>query len=213
MSEAQRNKLSEKLEALGCFKTLHVREAFDSVPREAFAPESLKADSYRNLPLTLPSGGIMTHPYIFAFMLDQLYLRKGNRVLLRDGGSGWEAALVASLVSSETEGIVISNRQLVFALEPSEETKMRAGERARAFGIGERIVFFTEEKLAASQGPFDRILSVRKTSHEIISSWKEILSIGGRIVAPAGESIVVLQKNGPDDFEEKKFFGFFFSGD
>ena len=152
----------------------------------------------------------MTHPYIFAFMLDQLYLRKGNRVLLYDGGSGWEAATIAALVCPETEGAA-PQRQLVFALEPSEETKEKATERARAFGAAGGIVFFTEESLAGSQGPFERIASVKKIPTETLSSWKEMLSIGGRIVAPQGESIFVLQKNGPDDFEEKKFFGFHFA--
>lgn len=207
---AAAEKLSDKLERLGCFRTLHVREAFRAVPREAFASDALAEDAHRNAPLPLPSGGTLTHPYIFAFILDQLYLRKGNRVLLVDGGSGWEASLVAALVCPEAEG-AMPRRQLVFALEPSEEAKSYASEKARAAGASGGIVFFTEEKLAASQGPFERIASVRKVSPETLSAWKEMLSIGGRIVAPQGESIVVLQKDGPDDFEEKKFFGFHFA--
>lgn len=209
MTEIPARKLSEKLEELGCFRSLHVREAFEAVPRAAFAPEELNDKIYRNFPLQLPFG-VMTHPYIFVFMLDEAYLCRGNKVLLIDEGSGWEASLIAELVHAGTE-VPLSKRQLVFALESSEEAKHYASSRARAFGSGDRIVFFTEKSLIASQGPFERIMSIERADAKTLAAWKEMLSIGGRIVTPVGESILVLQKNGPDDFEEKRFFGFHFS--
>ena len=52
--------------------------------------------------------------------------------------------------------------------------------------------------------PFDRIIAAA-TAEVIPSAWKEQVRIGGRIVAPVGQSIVVTDKIGKDKFSQKEF--------
>ena len=59
------------------------------------------------------------------------------------------------------------------------------------------------------EAPFDRIIAAASGT-EIPQAWKDQLKVGGRIAAPVGEYIVVLDKIGEDEFREKKHFGFVF---
>jgi protein-L-isoaspartate O-methyltransferase len=40
--------------------------------------------------------------------------------------------------------------------------------------------------------------------------WKSQLAVGGRIIAPVGEDLVVLEKTAPEEFTERRFHGFKF---
>ena len=60
------------------------------------------------------------------------------------------------------------------------------------------------------ESPFDKII-VSVTNEKIPAAWKEQVRIGGRIVAPVRESIVVLEKTGPNSFTRRQYFGFDFT--
>lgn len=207
---SENNRLIRKLEALGYLRDIHVREAFAAVPRGAFVPPSLLFDAYRNIPLVLPDGGMLSQPIIFSFILDQSFLQQGNRVLFFDTGAGWEANVIASLVSLPPE--IPGTDCLVFAVEPDNERIATAKMHSEQFPfLGPRILeFFPEDAAVLQYAPFDRIISIRKTKEGIPDRWRELLAIGGRIVMPLDEHIIVLEKKSPGVFEEKKFFGFHF---
>jgi protein-L-isoaspartate(D-aspartate) O-methyltransferase len=56
---------------------------------------------------------------------------------------------------------------------------------------------------------FDKILS-GASAEALPEIWKQELKIGGRIVAPVENSIVVLTKKSQAEFEEKSYYGFRF---
>ena len=201
-------KLLKELEELGCLESPGVREAFLKIPRSAFAPGLLAEDSARNVPLMLPCGATLSAPYIFAFVLAKAQVEKGNKVFLFDAGSGWEAAVIAALAGASS----LSRKPVVFAREPSEETRQKAGERARAFPENRAIAFFSDESLALSEAPFDRIIALQKPGSGVLDSWKRMVSTGGRIVAPQGENLIVLESLPNGKWEERRFFGMHFSG-
>src|SRR2546428_5522372 len=75
-----------------------VRAAFLAVPREAFVRPEDRAAGYQDVPLPIGSGQTISAPSMIAIMLEEAQLRPGERVLEFGTGSGYHAALLASLV-------------------------------------------------------------------------------------------------------------------
>lgn len=59
------------------------------------------------------------------------------------------------------------------------------------------------------KSPYDKIIA-SASGEDIPKEWKEQLSIGGRIVAPIKNSIVVLEKTEKNEFEKREYYGFSF---
>jgi len=64
-------------------------------------------------------------------------------------------------------------------------------------------------KTIGSYPYIDKIIAAA-SAKEIPAVWREQLKIGGRIVAPVGESIVVVDKVTKEEFRYKEYFGFSF---
>jgi protein-L-isoaspartate(D-aspartate) O-methyltransferase len=69
------------------------------VPRHRFVPESVEASAYRNRPLPIGHGQTISQPYIVALMTDLLQVGPDDVVLEVGTGSGYQAAVLAELVS------------------------------------------------------------------------------------------------------------------
>ena len=76
-----------------------VMQAMAEVPRHRFVPESQLGYAYRNRPLPIGHGQTISQPYIVAIMTDLLKLRPADRVLEVGTGSGYQAAVLAELVT------------------------------------------------------------------------------------------------------------------
>lgn len=211
--QRQKESLIRELELLGHLKTLHIRDALLEVRRSDFLPPALLPEAFRNIPLTLPSGSVISQPSVVAFILEQAYFQKGNRTILFGCGSGWEANIIASLVDTEEKSPEHPG-PFVRAIIPSEAERIRARVNSRRFGFEERgVLKFDGNDEHAFDRPADRVVGFRKIPGGIPRQWKENLAVHGRIVVPEGDSILVLEKTGGDDFEEKRFFGFHFPED
>jgi len=57
--------------------------------------------------------------------------------------------------------------------------------------------------------PYDKIIAAA-ASDEIPTAWLEQLKIGGKIIAPAKNSIVMAEKRSKDAYDKKEYFGFSF---
>jgi len=60
------------------------------------------------------------------------------------------------------------------------------------------------------EAPYDKIIAGAAAETEMPVHWKRQLKIGGRIVAPAGNSIIVIDKIGKNKYTQKEYFGFSF---
>jgi protein-L-isoaspartate(D-aspartate) O-methyltransferase len=119
-------------------------------------------------------------------------------------GSGWQAALLARLVGEQGK---------VIAVERIPELFMFAGKNISGYGFIDKgmvkLVNADGSKGYPAEAPFDKIIAAAAAAR-VPNAWKEQLRIGGRIVAPVRDSIVVLDKKGPNEFEERRHFGFSF---
>jgi len=188
----------------GWLKTPRIIEAFQAIKRASFLPGGMKDLAELNEALPIGQGQTISQPLVVAFMLEELKLELGNKILDIGSGSGWTTALLAYIVGDKGK---------VIAIEIVPELK-EFGERnaAKYNFIKKEIVEFIcadGSKGYKKEAPFDRILA-SASAEEIPKAWREQLKIGGRIVTPVGSSIWVLEKKSETEFDEKEYPGFAF---
>ncbi len=206
--------LIDELTELGYLKSQSLIDVFLAVDRKNFIPESFSEFAYYNEPLPIGNDQTISQPLTVAFMLELLDLRAGDKVLEIGSGSGWQTALIAKMV--EYEGGIAEDkdgRYGVVSLERIDSLAQMAINNVSKYGFLEKgvvkIINFDGTKGYETEAPFDKIIA-SASGKEIPQTWKDQLIIGGRIVAPVEESIVILDKKGKNEFEKREFHGFAF---
>ena len=188
----------------GYLKTPAITNAFKKIAREDFVLEENKKEAYENYPLPIGFDQTISQPLTVAFMLELLEPKPGEKILDVGTGSGWQAALLAQIVGEQ--GTVV-------AIERIADLFMLAGKNISKYGFLDsgvvKLINADGSKGYTAAAPFDKIIAAA-SGDKIPEAWKEQLKVGGRIVAPVGNSIVVLDKKGPAEFEERRHFGFKF---
>jgi len=173
-----------------------VRAALGKVERHRFVPAAQQSLAYRNHPLPIGSGQTISQPYIVARMLEAAEVTTSDRVLEIGTGSGYQAAILAEIVSQ------------VYSIELVPSLGKEAAERLRTLGyanvevrIGDGYAGWPE------QAPFDGIV-VTAAAPRVPQALVDQLKPGGRMVIPVGAShaaqelLLVVKK--PDGSVEKK---------
>lgn len=204
MRSATLDTLVKDLKDIGYLKTPLIERAFRAIPRERFVPEEEKNVAYENHPLPIGFGQTISQPLVVAFMLELLEPKMGEHILEIGMGSGWKTALLAFCVG--TKGSVVGMERIP-ELAVTAEKNMEAVSEVPHGTIRPLLGDGTLGNPA--DAPYDKIIAAA-TGDEIPSAWKEQLKVGGKIVAPVGSTLVMLDKISPTRFDEKKFFGFSF---
>jgi protein-L-isoaspartate(D-aspartate) O-methyltransferase len=179
-----RQRLAACLRRAGTLADPAVERAFLSVPRELFvaavaARQGLEA-VYRDDAIVIKRDALgrpassSSQPSIMAVMLEQLQLRPGQRVLEIGAGSGYNAALLSSLVGPG--GLVVS-------VELDEEVARAARAALAQGGYSVQVATTDGRQGWAAAAPFDRII-VTASTDDIPQAWREQLVVGGRLVVP-----------------------------
>jgi protein-L-isoaspartate(D-aspartate) O-methyltransferase len=137
-------------------------------------------------------------------MLELLEPKAGEKILDVGAGSGWQTAMLAHIVGEGGK---------VIAIERIEDLFMFTGKNISKYGFLEngivKLIHGDGTKGYEAESPYDKIIAAA-SAERIPEAWKEQIKVGGRIVAPVRESIVVLEKTAPNEFLEKRHFGFSF---
>lgn len=124
-----------------------ILDALRTVPRHLFVPLALRLRSYENRPLRIGHEQTISQPYIVALMTDLLDLKKNDVVLEVGTGSGYQAAVLATLV-----------RQ-VYSIEIVPPLAEEASERLRRLGYGNVTVRQGDGYAGwPDRAPFDAIM-------------------------------------------------------
>ena len=174
---AQRQRMvTEQLKARG-ISDERVLNAMNKVPREEFVPPDSRAGSYENGPLPIGYGQTISQPYIVAFMTEQLRLKPSDRVLEIGTGSGYQAAILAELMSQ------VYSIEIVEPLaKNAEATLQRLGYENVHVKIGDGYKGWPEA------APFDAII-VTCAPDRVPQPLVDQLKDGGRMVIPVGDRI------------------------
>jgi len=208
--------LTDALIQDGYLKTPEIIESFERIDRADFIPADQRAHAHCNTPLAIGSNQVASQPLLIAFMLELLQPKKGERILEIGAGSGWQTAILADIVSgSDAPDGDESIRGSVVGVERISELCEFAESNLERYGfVGKgaaSIVCGDGSKGYKHDAPYDKIVSSACLSEDVPQVWKRQLKIGGRIVAPIGSNVVVIDKLSRTTYIRKEFFGFSFS--
>jgi protein-L-isoaspartate(D-aspartate) O-methyltransferase len=172
---AQRQQMVEKQLKPRNIKDERVLAAMTKVPREEFIPVDARGDAYEDGPLPIGYDQTISQPYIVAFMTEQLRPKPSDRVLEIGTGSGYQAAILAELVSD------VYSIEIVEPLAKNAETALqRLGYKNVHVKFGDGYKGWSEE------APFDAVIvtcAPEKVPQPLVDQLKD----GGRMVIPVGE--------------------------
>lgn len=199
--------LIQQLIDQGYLKTPRIITAFQKIKRRDFVLPELVNEAEGDYPLSIGYGQTISQPATVAFMLEQLQPQPGDKVLDIGSGSGWTTALLAEIVGPEGK---------VYGIERIAELKEFGENNTRKYNFVEsgRAVFIVGDgsKGLAKFAPFDKI-HVGAAAVKIPPDLLNQLVIGGRMIIPIGidwQEMVVIDRKGPNDYQEKRFPGFVF---
>lgn len=152
-----------------------VLAALEQVPRHLFVPEALRARAYENTSLPIGYGQTISQPYSVALMSQMLEPERGMRVLEVGTGSGYQAAVLASIGCT------------VFTIERLRELYLAASQLLRQLGLRGIHMQRGDGTLGLpGAAPFERIL-VTAGGPEIPPPLLNQLDEGGIMLIPVGE--------------------------
>lgn len=153
-----------------------VLQAFLSVPRHEFVPEESRSAAYADTPLAIGEGQTISQPFMVAAMTEALELAGRERVLEVGTGSGYQAALLATLARE------------VHSIERSALLADAARERLARLGYVNVTVHAGDGTLGLPDlAPFDAIV-VTAASPGLPAPLLDQLCEGGRMVIPVGDA-------------------------
>ena len=151
-----------------------VRAAMGKVERHRLVPAEQAPYAYRNHPLPIGAGQTISQPYIVAISTDLIDPRPGDVVLEVGTGSGYQAAVLAEIVSK------------VYTIEIVASLARRAEERLGALGYRNIEVRTGDGYLGwPEHSPFDGIV-VTAAAPSIPPALVAQLKPGGKMAIPVG---------------------------
>lgn len=154
-----------------------VLDAMLSVPRHIFVEEAISAQAYSDTSLPIGEKQTISQPYIVAKMTELLELKGRERVLELGTGSGYQAAILATLADRV---------YTVERIRPLALKARKALDSLRLLNVNLKIGDGTDGW--PEEAPFDAIL-VTAGAPRVPECLVEQLSVGGRLVIPVGDRI------------------------
>ncbi len=175
----------------------NVLDAMGSLPRELFVPSDIEADAYRDDALPIAAGQTISQPYIVARMTELLAPRAGMRVLEVGTGSGYQAAVLATIGCT------------VISIERHPDLAETARARLVELGLDRRVRIEVGDGSLGwpAAAPFEGII-VTAAAPRVPPTLRSQLADRGRLVVPVGtprsQDLVGVMRLG-NSFDERTF--------
>jgi protein-L-isoaspartate(D-aspartate) O-methyltransferase len=169
-----------------------VLELLMTVRREDFVPLAQKALAFVDMDIPLGNGQVMLSPRVQARLVQDLALKKTDKVLEIGTGTGYTTALLAHQAAQ------------VLGFEADAELAAQASANLQKAGVNNAKVRNADgSQGAAGEGPFDAILlsgSVAQVPQNLLDQ----LAVGGRLIAIVGDEpmmrATLITRTGPGSF-------------
>ncbi|MCM2359425.1 MAG: protein-L-isoaspartate(D-aspartate) O-methyltransferase [Geobacteraceae bacterium] len=152
-----------------------VVEAMLKVPRHIFVEEAMSAQAYSDSALPIGEKQTISQPYMVALMTELLQLKGSERVLEIGTGSGYQAAILATIAGR------------VYTIERIRSLALRARKALDRLGLlNVNIKIDDGTDGWPDEAPFDAII-VTAGAPDIPQALVSQLKSGGRMVIPVGD--------------------------
>jgi protein-L-isoaspartate(D-aspartate) O-methyltransferase len=165
-----------------------VLRAIATVPRDRFVPAALREHAWDNTALGIGSGQTISQPLVVARMAELLDVHPGDRVLDVGTGSGYHAAVLATLGAR----VWSIERHRVLS-ETAAAALGDAGVTGVTLVVGDGTLGLPEH------APYDAINVAAATPRDALAPLEAQLADGGRLVAPVrhrGQRLVRVRREG-----------------
>jgi protein-L-isoaspartate(D-aspartate) O-methyltransferase len=174
-----------------------VLSAMRRVPRDAFVPRELAGLAYEDRPLPIGEGQTISQPYIVAVMIEAVRPKPGDRGLEIGTGSGYSAAVLATIVAE------------VYTVERLSGLAQSAGQRLADLGYTNVHVRHANGSVGWPEHAPYEVIIVTAGGPKVPASLLDQLAIGGRLVMPvgdllAGQRLVRVIRAGQDDYKHEE---------
>jgi len=173
--------------------------AIKKVPRELFVNEISNQWAYENKPLPVECGQTISQPYVVAYMIQCLKIKKSDKILEIGTGTGYQTAIISHLCQ-KIYTIEIFNK--LFQQAKTNINKLKIKNVIYKLGNG---VNGWEEKIL-----FDAII-VSAVSKKIPPKLLNNLKIHGNLIIPKkypleNQKLILIKKTGKNSFDQKELF-------
>ena len=177
----------------------NILDAIKRVPRELFVNKTSVQWAYEDSALPVECGQTISQPYVVAYMIDCLKLKKTDKVLEVGTGTGYQAAII-SYLCQKIYTVEIFNELLFRAKNNTEKLKIKN----IIYKLGNGVNGWEEKIL------FDAII-VSAASEEIPSKLLQNLKNNGKLIIPIkysfeNQKLILIKKKSENNFEKEELF-------
>ncbi len=178
-TRARSSMVRNQIVARGITDTL-VITAMTEIPRHEFVPTQYQHMAYGDFPLPIGEGQTISQPYVVALMTEKIALDSSDRVLEIGTGSGYQAAVLATICKE------------VYTIEIVPVLAERAARLLSEMGYENIHVKCGDGFLGWPEAaPFDAII-VTCAPQTVPKPLIDQLAEGGRLIVPLGDDFQML---------------------
>lgn len=156
-------------------KDRRVIEAMLKLPRHIFVEEAMASQAYNDKPLPIGEKQTISQPYMVALMTELLELTGKEKVLEIGTGSGYQAAVLATLADR------------VYTIERIRPLALKARKSLDSLGLLNVNIKISDGTVGwREEAPFDAIL-VTAGAPDIPRELVDQLAANGKLVIPVGD--------------------------
>lgn len=194
-------KLITEMISKGVLQTPKIINAFEKINRKYFVLQEFTDLTYIDRPLPIGKNQTISQPSTVAFMLEQLQVKEGDKVLDIGSGSAWTTSLLCYLAGEKGS---------VTGLERVDELVIISQKNLSQFHFGDHCkIQKASETLGIPGEKFDKIL-VSASASEIPEELFTQLKVNGTLLIPIKNSIFKFTKINETHIESQEFPGFVF---
>ena len=197
-ASALREDLVDRLVADGRVRSPAVEAALRSVPRERFVPDVDVLAAYEDRAQLVKAEGretlsTISQPTMVAIMLELAELEPGDRVLEIGSGTGYNAALLGTLVGPSGSVVGVE-------IEP-DLVRQSAGALADA-SVDNVTLHAADGRLGwPDEAPYDCVMAT-VGADDVPTAWRDQVADGGRLLVPLlREHLLVVEERHGDRWE------------
>jgi len=193
-SQRTRDRLVTRLREEGISNEA-VLDVIRNTPRHLFVDEALASRAYEDTALPIGYNQTISQPYIVAVMTDLVVRGNPQKVLEIGTGSGYQAAILAPLVSK------------IYTVERIKPLAVQARQRFRQLGLRNiRASYSDGTEGLPDFAPYDAIITTAATETIPEALMEQLSPRGGRLIIPVGgrdrQTLTLVTRNG-DSYEQE----------